>query len=102
MAVTVTQLAAALRVGDGTTAPQEPILSTLTRLLGVGSELVQRYAEDAPDSIKDEATIRVAAYLYDMPTASRGDRHAYAWRNSGAASLVSSWVSRRVGDASDA
>lgn len=103
MAVTVIGLAVALRlITDGTEAPEEPVNGILTRLLGVGTALVNKHAEDAPDDVKDEAVIRVCGYLFDMPTAARGDRFAYAWRNSGAASLVSSWVSRRLGDASDA
>ena len=98
MAVNVVQLAAALRLGDGTSEPEEPILSILKRLCRVSDELVEKYAPDAPNSIKQEATIRLAGYLYDMPSAPSGDRYAAAWRNSGAASLVSGWVVRRVSE----
>ena len=38
MAVTLTQLAAALRLGDGETAPTEPVSGILGRLLGVVAE----------------------------------------------------------------
>ena len=96
MAVTVTQLAAALRIGDGSTAPVEPQLSILNRLLGVGEALVDLLAPSAPDAIKDEATIRVAAYLYDQPTAAQGNRYANAWRSSGAGALVARWVVERA------
>ena len=58
MAVNATQLAAALRLGDGVTAPDEPLLSILTRLLGVGDATVALLAPDAPDVVKDEATVR--------------------------------------------
>ena len=96
MAVDVTQLAAALRLGDGTTAPAEPIASQLTRLLGVANAQITKVASGAPDEVKDEAVIRFAGYLFDQPTASRGESYANAWRNSGAASLVSQWVERRI------
>ena len=52
----------------------------------------------APADIKDEATIRVAGYLYDQPTAAEGDRFAFAFRSSGAAGLLSPWVSKRAGE----
>ena len=40
MAVTVTEVAAALRLGDGVTAPTEPLLGILTRLEGVADATV--------------------------------------------------------------
>ena len=96
MAVNVTQLAAALRLGDGVTAPVEPLLSILTRLLGVGEATAALLAPDAPDVVKDEAIINFAAQLYDKPSAASGNKYAAAWLNSGAASLVASWVVRCV------
>ena len=96
MAVTVTQLAAAIRAGDGVAAPTEPLLGILTRLEGVATATVQLLAPDAPIGIQDEAAIRYAGYLYDTPSAAAGDRYAAAWRNSGAAALVAAWVVRRV------
>ena len=99
MAVNVEELSAALRIGDGSTATPEPTLSILTRLLGVGQAFVELRAEGAPDPIKDEAVIRMAAYLYDQPTAGAEGRFSDAWRNSGAAALVARWVIQRLGDA---
>ena len=97
MAVDLIQLAAALRLGDGETAPTEPVAGILSRLLGVSQAFVAIAAPDAPEAIADEATIRMTAYLYDAPTAAAGDRYAAAWRNSGAEALVSRWVVRRAG-----
>ena len=97
MAVTLIQLAAALRLGDGETAPTEPTAGLLSRLLGVSQAFVAIAAPVAPEAIADEATIRMTAYLYDSPTAASGDRYAAAWRNSGAEALVSRWVVRRAG-----
>lgn len=96
MALTVAQLSAALRIGDGTAEPEEPTLSILTRLKGVGEAIVEVESPGAPDAIKDEAVIRVAGYLYDQPEAPSMAGHATAWMNSGASSLVSRWVKRRA------
>ena len=97
MAVTLIQLAAALRLGDGEIAPTEPVAGIISRLLGVSQAFVALAAPDAPEAIADEATIRMTAYLYDAPTAASGDRFSAAWRNSGAEALVSRWVVRRAG-----
>ena len=96
MAVTLIQLSAALRIGDGVTAPEEPIAGILNRLLGVADAFVERIAPDAPVPIQDEAVVRFCGYLYDMPGSPSGDRYANAWANSGAGSLVGRWVVRRA------
>ena len=96
MALTVTQLAAALRLSDGTAAPPEPVNTLLTRLLGVGTAFVDLLADGAPLPIQEEALIRFCGYLYDSPTAARRDGYSNAWRNSGAGALVARWVVRRI------
>ena len=96
MAVTLTELAAAMRLGDGTTAPVEPLAGILTRLLAVSMAQVTLVAPDAPAAVKDEASIRFASYLYDAAPASSGGGYAAAWRNSGAMALVSRWVVPRA------
>ena len=101
MAITVAQLAAALRIGDGTTAPEEPINGILTRLMGVADAHIKLLGPDAPNHIKDEATVRFAGYLYDQPTTGRRESYANAWRNSGAAALVAPWVSHRAAEKSE-
>lgn len=73
------------------------IAGILGRLGAVADALVTLYAPDAPDGIRQEAAIRVAGYLYDQPNAGEAGRYSSAWRNSGAAALVSPWVSRRLG-----
>ena len=90
-----------MRLGDGTTALAEPLAGIVTRLEGVREALVTLYADSAPDAIKQEAVIRIAAYLYDSPDIRSGDRHAAAWRNSGAASLVAPWVEHRIEEEDD-
>ena len=96
MALTPTALAAAMRLGDGVTAPVEPVAGILTRLLAVATAHLEAVAPDAPAAISDEAKIRFCAYLYDAPTAASGAGFAAAWRNSGAMALVSRWVVRRA------
>ncbi len=78
-----------------------------SRLLPVVTELVERYAPDAPDSIQNEAAIRAAGWLADMTpnlniktgsitirkTRFKGESSALA--HSGAAGLLSSWRVRR-------
>ena len=87
MALTDDSLATAIRA-DATTA---------ARLRPVAVAVIERYAPDAPDAVKDEAAVRVAGYLLDQPPAPAGDGHAAALRNSGAAALVSQWRVRRAG-----
>lgn len=91
MALTLDQLAAEMRLD---TPVEEPTAGILTRLMGVGSALVDLHGSEAPDAVQDEAVIRLCAYLYDQPESPSGTRYATAWRNSGAASLVGPWVNR--------
>ena len=98
MAVTLAELAAALRLGSGA-EPAEPVRGILSRALSVGQSLVEQHAPAAPEDIRDEAAIRVAGFIFDMPTAAQGDRYAFAFRSSGAAGLLAPWTSKRAGDA---
>ena len=94
MAVTITL--AALRNAVRTEASTEED-QILTRLLSVGTSLVERAAPDAPEAIQNEATVRVAAYLFDQPPAARNNGTANAVRNSGAAGLLLPWRTHRAG-----
>ncbi len=68
MALDTAQLAVALRLiadpGDPVPAAQGQIL---TRLAAVSELLTDQYAPNAPAAIREEAQIRVSAYLYDRP-----------------------------------
>ena len=97
MTVTSIQLAGAIRVGDGVAEPVEPELSIVRRVLGIAQEMIESRAPDAPEPVKDEATVRLAAYLYDFPPAPRGgDMYANVFVNSGAGSLLSRWSVQRA------
>ena len=83
------------------------------RLLQVATSVISRYAPEAPDAIQDEAAIRFAGYLAQSARSSgfgavrkvgigRLDveavsSHAAAFRNCGAAALLSDWRVRRAG-----
>ena len=106
MAVSVADLAIDLRLlatppaaGESTSVP--PGLATaqvaiLTRLLATAETLVAERAPGAPDPLKDAATLAIAAYMYDRPTAGAGSRYANAWSFSGASEILTAHVRRRA------
>ena len=93
-------------LGDAVGVTVEP---TLDRLGSAAAALVERYAPDAPQPIKNEAAIRCAGWLVQQPAAavrseSVGDirtsyapTHTGALRHSGAMALLSPWAVRRAG-----
>ncbi|MDE2938941.1 MAG: hypothetical protein OXR67_08480 [Chloroflexota bacterium] len=87
MAVTLTvdALRNALRTGNSDEETTE-----ITRLLGYATAVVDREVGAAvvPQAVQNEAAVRIAAYLYDMPSASRGAAYAHVTRNSGAAAML--------------
>ena len=90
--LSVAQLAAALRLGDSTEETAEA-----TRLLAFATEAVTRHAPDAPDTISNEAAIRIAGYALDAPNAGRGAGWADIGRNSGAWALLLPYRVHRAG-----
>ena len=91
MAVTVSQLANALRLTVA--AVDTETTELLERFLSVAQDQVEDYAPDAPDTTKDEAIIRISGFLYDVPPGGRTD----PLRRSGAATLLLPWREHRVG-----
>ena len=83
--------------------------STLDRLGSTAAALVERYAPDAPQPVKNEATIRAAGWMREQPSAavrseSVGDistsyaaTHTSALRHSGGMALLTGWKQRRAG-----
>ena len=90
------QLAAALRLGDGVTALEEPTLGIVSRLCGVAAAQVEVLAPAAPDPVKAEFVVRLAGYLFDSPQAGRGANYANACTNSGAANVIALWRAVKV------
>ena len=90
--LTVSQLAAALRLSDSAEETAEA-----TRLLGSAGAAVVKHAPGAPDAFHDEATIRLAGYWFDQPTAGRGAQFADGLRNSGARAILLPYRVHRAG-----
>ena len=100
-AVTIT----AAELSTATGAPE----TVAERLLPVAARMVLDYAPDAPTELLDEAVVRFAGYLAQsdfggVRTESIGEKsveyamnHAAAFRNSGAAALLTSHKVRRAG-----
>ena len=94
--LTITQLSAAVRLGD---SPEE--LAEITRLHAYATEAVDNYAPEAPETTANEAVVRLAAQMFDQPTASRGG-YANAIRVSGAARILMPYRIHRAGSTQDA
>ena len=62
---TLAQLAADLRIGDGVTEPTGAVAVVLGRIAATARTMVEQYAPAAPDSIHNEAFVRVVGWLYD-------------------------------------
>lgn len=76
----------ALRLGPTAEEAEEA-----ERLLRVSYEIVNEYAPNAPDVIRDESALLCAGYLYDRPDTARGIGFANVLRNSGAQAMLLPW-----------
>ena len=85
-------LATALRADDD----DSDIAGQLDRILETAIALVSSVTDAAPQSVANEATIRIGAWLYDSDAAS--PRNGDPLRASGAAQLLSRWRSDRAGE----
>ena len=97
-------------VGGRTLAADGTVDMDATNALGeTASALVEQYAADAPQAIKDEAVVRCGGYLAAsdfgaiMRETSVADKqaeyvtnHSAMFRNCGAATLLSPWKIRRA------
>ena len=84
-------------------------LAKAERMLPVVIAMVDRYAPNAPAAVKNEACVRFGSYLLtsranNVTSRSAGPisadyvvNHAPAFRNSGAAALLTAWKVRRAG-----
>ena len=96
MAITVQDLATALRlITADDDALDDVQTAQLERLAGVAAALVESYAPEAPQAIQDEASIRVAGYLFDIAPDDRNiPQNAFV--SSGAMALLSFWREQRA------
>ena len=103
MAITLqtSALLSALRMGASTEETQEA-----ERLLTFATQTISDYLGDAyataPEAIVNEAAVRIAGYLFDMPFATRGAAYANALRNSGAGAMLLPYRVHRAGAVGDA
>ena len=94
--ITAAELASAIRLGDSTEETAQ-----VTRLLAYATEEISRHLGDeyavTPASVVNEATIRIAGYLFDQPQAGRGAGYSNAIRNSGAGRMLLPYTIHRAG-----
>ena len=96
MALTVSDLAIALRLHATGETLDTDISARLTRLSAVAGFLIDDHAPDAPEAVKEEATIVFCGYVFDKPSVT-GPGLSAAFYNSGAAALLARWhVERSV------
>ena len=95
LTITVSEVAVAVRVStDPLSGPHEPYLSEIVLNLAVAESLIEVYANDAPDAIKNKAAVRLVGYLLDAPPVNPSRNVSTpegAFRNSGAKTLLSFW-----------
>ena len=106
MAVTIDAAVLAAATGLAETDPGGPVAA---RVLAVATQVVEDYAPDAPEALQNEAVIRFAGYLSQsdfggIPEETIGPlsvkytvNHAAAFRNCGAAALLTRYRVRRAG-----
>ena len=91
MALTLAELWGHLRRGDGVTEPEEPIRSVLVLAHSTAVEFIEVYAPDAPAHTRDQATVRMAGWLYDSDPLGRIGMTPNAAMQCGAAPLLDPW-----------
>ena len=101
MSITTAEIAAAIRVGSTTAETAEVERLRTYAIEAISHYLGAAYA-DAPESVVNEATVRLVGYLYDIPTVSRGDGFANALRFSGAARMLLPYRVHRAGTTGEA
>ena len=94
---TLAQLAADLRLGDGTTAPTGPQGIVLARIDAVARVMVETAAPSAPEAIQNEAHARLSGWLFDSDPSGASPGGPSALRSSGAAAILAPYKVRRAG-----
>ena len=87
--LTLTELAAALRLSDGSAMPEEPLQSILGRLLEAARERVNQYSPAAPDQVLNSAVVSICGYGFDSTSTALNNAPAQdAFRMSGAMAIL--------------
>ena len=102
--LTVTQLAGAIELGDGTTALEEPDLSKLTRMLASATADVEEHIDGRiiegktiPSAVIETAIIQICAYQWDKPNSPSGSRFSNYFTNSGAKATLGKYLYKSAG-----
>ena len=94
MAVSVNELATALRLRVGMETLDTDISAILMRIKQGSEAIIGRYAPEAPDAIKDLACIRLGSYLFDEE--GRSNRSKDPLKASGAQQLLARFRNHRL------
>ena len=93
MAVKIADLLEAIRADANATNTK-----AVTRIHGAVLELVEGYAPDAPDAVKDQAVVQCVGYIWESPASSPARMNfANAMQNSGANAMLAPWRDHRAG-----
>ena len=93
MAVSIADLLEAIRVEDSQ-ANQKAVM----RIKKTVEAVIEQYAPNAPDTVKDQACIMAAGYIWEAPAAAPARMNfSNALQNSGAASLLAPWREHQAG-----
>ena len=91
MALNDSEVALALRlIGDPNEAIDPALQPIIERQRLASKSLVERYAPDAPERVREEACLRVVGFLFDR-SPEHGNRAVSALFNSGAQALLMPW-----------
>ena len=94
MAVSLADLAVALRLKTGAEVLDTDISAILMRIKQGSEAIIGRYAPEAPDAIKDLACIRLGSYLFDEE--GRSNRSKDPLKASGAQQLLARFRNIRL------
>ena len=87
MAVGLQDVLTAIRVESNTVND-----AAAGRIQSAVTELVDHYAPNAPDTVKDQAVIQAVGYMWHAPASAPARQNfSNAFHNSGAAALLAPW-----------
>ena len=85
-----------LRIEADGSEPEEPVRSLLSNAIDGASTFINGRASTAPVDIKELAVLRMVGWLYDRDSREFGASFASAYKESGAADFLRSYLPRRL------
>ena len=93
MAITIADLLQAISLEDNAANR-----TTVTRIQGAVTALIEKYAPDAPDAVKDQATVQAVGYIQEAPASAPARMNfANAMEHSGANAMLAPWREHGAG-----